>query len=209
MAAKPKSVSQTANTSAQADPLQQACRLVGLFQYHFARIEQRIDQGVIKLLDLDYKAGPIVTGSVDFAKKLNLLWAVAYEQATDDKGRKFVDKTCGAVFTVNDDRQVVIHSSFEPAPNGGVRFKRPVAKRGRFHVNDPVWDDKKFDAQYKKMTRLADDLDQLVEEIKPAPTVGRLGWVTVSGPVRLRIDPIGSTKPDRWIKPIGSKKSDR
>jgi hypothetical protein len=75
------SVSQTANASAQADPLEAACRLVGRFQYHFGRIEQKIDQGVIKLLDLDDKAGPIVTASVDFAKKLNLLWAVANQQA--------------------------------------------------------------------------------------------------------------------------------
>ena len=83
MARERNSVSQAPNTSVQLDPLQQACLLVGRFQYHFARIEQKIDRGVIKLLDLD-KAGPIVTGSVDFAKKLNLLWAVAYEQATND-----------------------------------------------------------------------------------------------------------------------------
>src|SRR6266487_7032729 len=104
MPPEPNSVSQTANTSAQADPLQQACLLVGRFQYHFARIEQKIDQGVIKLLDLDDKAGPIVTGSVDFAKKLNLLWAVAYEHATNDTGREFVDRTCKDVFAVNIDR---------------------------------------------------------------------------------------------------------
>src|SRR5262245_63934496 len=108
-----------AKGSKPKDKLARACRLVGLFQYHFGRIEQKIDQGVIKLLDLDEKAGPIVTGSVDFAKKLNLLWAVANEQATDDQGRKIVDQTCRAVFGINTTRQLVIHSSFEPAPTGG------------------------------------------------------------------------------------------
>jgi hypothetical protein len=35
------------NTS---DPLERACLLVGRFLYHFARVEQKIDQAVIKLL---------------------------------------------------------------------------------------------------------------------------------------------------------------
>jgi hypothetical protein len=138
MGPEPNSASQTANTSAQTDPLQLACLLVGRFQYHFARIEQKIDQGVIKLLDLDDKAGPIVTSSVDFAKKLNLLWGVAYKQASNDQGREFVDVTCKAVFAVNTDRQLVIHSSFEPANTGDVQFKRTVAKDGRVRVDDQV-----------------------------------------------------------------------
>jgi hypothetical protein len=40
-----------------AHPLETACSLVGRFQYHFGRVEQKIDQAVIKLLDLDDKAG--------------------------------------------------------------------------------------------------------------------------------------------------------
>ena len=186
MAAEPNSVSQTANTSAQANRLQQACLLVGRFQYHFARIEQKIDQGVIKVLDLDDKAGPIVTASVDFAKKLNLLWAVAYKQATDDKGREFVDRTCKDVFAVNTDRQRVIHSSFEPAPTGGVEFKRTVASHGRVSVDDRVWGDKEFDDQYTKMNTLADDLDKLIDVIKPAPVPDVTLWMSpLSEPVRV------------------------
>jgi len=186
MPPEPNSVSQTANTSAQADPLQQACLLVGRFQYHFARIEQKIDQGVIKLLDLDDKAGPIVTGSVDFAKKLNLLWAVAYEQATNDTGREFVDRTCKDVFAVNIDRQRVIHSSFEPAPTGGVQFKRTVASHGRFSVDDRVWGDKEFNNQYTKMNTLTDDLDKLIGVIKPASVPDVTLWMSpLSEPVRI------------------------
>ena len=36
-----------AKRSNPEDKLERACRLVGRFQYHFARIEQKIDQGVI------------------------------------------------------------------------------------------------------------------------------------------------------------------
>jgi hypothetical protein len=154
---------------------------------------------VIKLLDLDDKAGPIVTNSVDFAKKLNLLWGVAYKQASDDQGRDFVDETCKAVFAVNTDRQLVIHSSFEPAPTGDVQFKRTVAGHGRVRVDDQVWGDKEFKGRYTKMTRLADDLDKLIDVIKPAPTVGRMDWFTSLSDI-VRIDRVGRTKPDMVIR---------
>jgi len=191
-------MSQTANTSARANRLQQACLLVGRFQYHFARIEQKIDRGVIKLLDLDDKAGPIVT-------------AVAYEQATDYKTRRFVDRTCKDVFAVNIDRQRVIHSSFEPAPTGGVQFKRTIPREGRVRVDDQVWDDKKFDDQYTKMKKLDDDLHKLVDVIKPAPVEGVITWLSaISEPVRIsRPETPGMRETSQFSFIPGSKKADR
>jgi hypothetical protein len=180
------------------DKLARACRLVGLFQYHFARIEQKIDQGVIKLLDLDDKAGPIVTGSVDFAKKLNFVRTAAYQQARNEKDRKFGKDTCDGAFAVNNVRQLVIHSSFEPTPDGDVQFKRTVAKDGRVRVDDQVWDDKQFKDQYTKMSKLTRDLDKLIGRIKPVPTVGPIHWVGLGDLVR--IDPVGRTKPDMVIR---------
>jgi hypothetical protein len=161
--------------SAQGDALQQACSLVGLFQYHFARVEQKIDQAVIKLLDLDEKAASIVTGSVDFAKKLNLVRTSAYLQAGNDKDKKLADDTCVDVFNINMDRQVVIHSSFEPAPAGGVQFRRTVAKNGRVRIDDQVWDDEKFSQRCSEMRRLEADLDKLIRLIKPVE-VPNFGW---------------------------------
>jgi hypothetical protein len=173
---------QVMNTSAQLDPqLQQAFLLVGQFQYHFAQIEQKIDQGVIKILDLDDKAGPIVTGSVDFAKKLNLLWAAANQQATTLQGREFVDNTCKAVLGVNTDRQLVIHSSFEPAPTGGVQFKRTVARDGRVRVDNQLWGKKKFDDEYTNMNKLAGDLEKLIDVVNPVLGEGFIHWVRLGG----------------------------
>jgi hypothetical protein len=187
-----------AEESKPEDKLARACRLVGLFQYHFARIEQKIDQGVIKLLDLDDKAGPIVTGSVDFARKVNFVRTAASQQARNEKDRKFGEDTCKGVFDINDDRQIVIHSSFEPAPNGGVQFKRTVAKDGRVRAYDEVWREKKFDDQYTKMKKLAVDLAKLIAVIKPVATVGPIHWVGLGDLVR--IDPVGRTKPDKVIR---------
>jgi hypothetical protein len=145
-----------------ADPLEAACLLVGRFQYHFGRIEQKIDHAVIKLLDLDDKAGPIVTGGVDFANKLNFVRTYAYKQAGNDQDKQFTEKTCKEVFNINNPvRQIVIHSSFEPAPDGSVQFRRTVAKDGRIRVDDQVWDDKEFCKHYSKMTSLEAELDKL------------------------------------------------
>jgi hypothetical protein len=113
-----------------ADPLETACSLVGRFQYHFARVEQKIDQAVIKLLDLDDKAGPVVTGSVAFASKVNFVRTSAYQQAVNAKDKEFAEKTCGDVFAVNNVRLTVIHSSFElffalrsePTPGRAIRI---------------------------------------------------------------------------------------
>jgi hypothetical protein len=202
MATEPKSVSQTANTSAQADPLQQACHLVGKFQYHFAHIEQKIDQGVIKLLDLDDKAGPIVTGSVDFAKKVNFVRTAAFQQASNEEDRKFGEDTCEGVFAVNNVRQLIIHSSFEPTPTGGVQFNRTVARDGRVRVDDQVWDDKKFHDQYAKMQRLAIDLNKLIAVIKPVPVPGVITWLSsLSEPVRIsRPDTPGMRKAETRMR---------
>jgi hypothetical protein len=160
-----------------ADLLEAACSLVGRFQYHFGRVEQKIDQAVIKLLDLDDKAGPIVTGSVDFAKKVNFVRTSAYEQARNENDKQFAERTCDSVFDINIVRQTVIHSSFEPAHNGGVQFKRTVARDGRVRVDDQVWDDKKFFEHYAKMSKLETELDKLIELIKPVKQVP-FDWYT-------------------------------
>jgi hypothetical protein len=154
-----------------ADPLEAACALVGRFQYHFGRVEQKIDQAVIKLLDLDEKAGPIVTGSVDFAKKVNFVRTSAYEQAGNENDKQFAEKTCTDVFDINNVRQIVIHSSFEPAQDGSVQFRRTVARDGRIRVDDQVWDDKKFSKHCSAMVELEKALDKLIGLIKPVKQV--------------------------------------
>jgi hypothetical protein len=136
-----------------ADPLETACSLVGRFQYHFGRVEQKIDQAVIKLLDLDDKAGPIVTGSVAFASKVNFVRTSAYQQAVNDKDKQLAEKTCDDVFAVNVVRQIVIHSSFEPH-DGGVQFRRTVARDGRVRVDDQVWSGEKFSEHFSTMRKL-------------------------------------------------------
>jgi hypothetical protein len=148
-------------------PRRRACSLVGRFLYHFGRVEQKIDQAIIKLLDIDEKVAPAVTGGIDFAKKVNLVENCAKEQANNPGDEEFADNACNEVFKINDDRQIVAHSSFEPASDGGVRFKRTVSKDGRVRPRDWGWTDSKFFEQYRKMSALESQLDRLIQLIKP------------------------------------------
>ncbi len=162
------------NASVSPDPLERACSLVGRFLYHFARIEQKIDQAIIKLLDLDDRASPAVTGGIDFSKKANLVRTCANEQASNDTDKEFADETCRRVFKVNDARQTVAHSAFEPAPGGGVQFKRTVSKEGRVKILDPHWDEERFGREYAAMRVLESRLDGLIQRIRP--TEIPFGW---------------------------------
>jgi hypothetical protein len=173
----PAKVAKDKGRNDMADPLEAACSLVGRFQYHFGRVEQKIDQAVIKLLDLDDKAGPIVTGSVDFAKKVNFVRTSAFEQTRNDNDKQFADNTCDKVFKINNVRQIVIHSSFEPAHEGSVQFKRTVARDGRVCVDDQVWNDKEFSKHCSTMSELETALDKLIELIKPVKQVP-FDWYT-------------------------------
>jgi hypothetical protein len=94
-----------------------------------------------------------------------------------------------------------------------VQFKRTVASHGRVSVDDRVWGDKEFNNQYTKMQRLADDLDKLIDVIKPAPVEGVITWLSaLSEPVPLhRPEPAGMRKAYQALfSPIpGSKKAHR
>ena len=75
---------------------------------------------------------------------------------------------------INNDRQIVAHSSFEPASDGGVRFKRTVTKDGRVRTLDPGWTDTNFSQKYAEMIALESKLDRLIQLIKP--TEIPFGW---------------------------------
>jgi hypothetical protein len=152
--------------SAQENPLEQAYLLVGRFLHHFALVEQKIDQAIIKLLRLDSKCAPMV-GLLDFVKKVDDLVRVNAVSQTKDK--EFVNNVCNRAHTVNGYRRIVAHASFKPAPDGGVLFSRAVTAKGSVRpVSDP-WTNTDFARRYAEMTALEADLDKLIQLIKPLP----------------------------------------
>jgi hypothetical protein len=153
-----------------ADPLETSCSLVGRFLYHFARVEQKIDRAVIKLLSVDEKTAPMV-GLIDFARKVDdLVRASAYKELQDPdkkKEKEFAKDVCNRVQGINRHRRIVAHASFEPASGGGVLFSRPVTEKGSVRPVTEPWTEEEFTTLYEQMTALEADLDKLIELIKP------------------------------------------
>jgi hypothetical protein len=156
---------------AKPDPLDRACSLVGRFLYHFGRLEQKIDQAVIKLLDLDEKAAPIVA-MIDFARKLERVRRSACEQVKNEKDEKFAEDTCNNIHKANRYRVTIAHSSFEVASGGGVQFRKIFNKDGIVRPVDPPWTETDFANRYTEMSALETELNELIELIKPVP----FGW---------------------------------
>ncbi len=144
-------------TGALDDPLSTACELVGRFLYHFAAVEQRID------------AADILTANIDFSRKINLIETMVHLQASDKapEWQKSATSLLNAIKGKNDPcRQIVAHSSFEPAENNSVRFKRTIA-RGKLQRNEPVWTKMMFDNHFADMDKYAIQLDGLIAELQP------------------------------------------
>src|SRR5215467_3903888 len=79
--------------SNQQKQLEEAWMLVGRFLHYFGRIERKIDQAVVKLLDLDDKTTPVVT-AIDFAKKLRLIKISVDTQIEDPEKNEKAHDLC-------------------------------------------------------------------------------------------------------------------
>jgi hypothetical protein len=138
---------------------------VGRFQYHFSRIERALNLCIAKLFDLSEISADIVCANIDFVKKVYIVRSQVIVQFKD-KDNAVVD-LLGKIYGINEpDRQIVIHSTFEPDDVDGVRFTRLIAKKGLDRPKQ-VWSKKKFEDLFTKMDTLAGELERLVNEIEP------------------------------------------
>jgi hypothetical protein len=162
------------------DPLGPACELVGRFLYHFAGVEQRLDAAIAKLFELTDDAADILTANIDFSRKINLIETIVRVQALDKTVKWQSDATdlTNAIKGINSPhRQIAAHSSFEPAENGSVRFKRTKAK-GKLQREEPVWTKAMFNGHFSEMDKCAAKLDKLIADLRPiqSPTYFVLGF---------------------------------
>jgi hypothetical protein len=162
------------------DPLGKACELVGRFLFHFAGVERRIDAAVAKLFELTDDAADTLTANIDFSRKVNLIKTMVDLQASDKAPawRTNGSDLLKAIRGINDPhRQTIAHSSFEPAENNSVRFKRTLAK-GKLQRDEPVWTKAAFEKHFADMDKYAAQLDRLIADLKPlrSPTYFFLGF---------------------------------
>jgi hypothetical protein len=153
-----------------AEPLTRACELVGRFFYHFGRVELQLDEAITKLFNLDPAYAPIVTANFDFYKKLNVVRCAAALQAKAGMQIINVKRTLGGIEQMNNDRQVLAHSSFQEA-EGEVRFKRTTAK-GKLKAEEALWTVTDFAGRFRKLQRLEAELKQIVGGLEPK----RIKW---------------------------------
>jgi hypothetical protein len=146
-----------------------SCELVGRFLYHFSKLEDCINNAIAKLLQLDSNSSEIVTANVEISRRLNIVQTAITSQnarPNEDWLRKEIDETFSTMRRLNDERNVIAHSSFEPHPTDGVQFKRAIAK-GELKRADPHWSEEKFESLFSEMERLSNNLGKVLRHIKP------------------------------------------
>jgi hypothetical protein len=155
------------NNSDEQDVLARACELVGRFLYHFGLVERKIDEAVIKLLDLSEKLAPVVT-AIDFARKLRLVKLSADTQITDPAEKeKRMTSAEGCTRSMMTERLL-------PTPTSTLLQMEVCSlaslwtKEGRVLPLGPLWRDTQFDASYNRMRALEAELDQLIKLLKPS-----------------------------------------
>src|SRR5262245_20748245 len=94
-------------SNGSADPKERAWRQVGRFMYRFGRVEQKINQAVIKLTELHTKSAPIVD-LIDIIKKVEDLVRPAAKAMGKNKNEKdLANDVCDRVHKMNQLRRIV------------------------------------------------------------------------------------------------------
>ena len=150
----------TAKPTVAEDDLSKASAKVGHFLHEFALVEQEINQGIVKILDLKGDAADVVAHGIDFFRKANLLRTVALETAPEAE-RGCIGKLFSAIAEQNNDRILMAHGVFEPAAEEGVQFRYTVAKDGKVKKHDPLWTKQNFENSYKRLRDIREKLMEL------------------------------------------------
>ncbi|KRQ09148.1 hypothetical protein AOQ71_21190 [Bradyrhizobium manausense] len=131
----------------------------------FAQIEGELDIAIGKLFELEKDNSLILTASIDFFKKCNIV-KTALNAQDDGSKEKAIREAFSDVARVNDLRQIVAHSMFEGHAPDGVEFRRNTAK-GALKKEIVAWSEKDCDAHFIKMEQVRRDLHFLVQKIAP------------------------------------------
>ncbi|MFK9738637.1 hypothetical protein ACJENG_24855, partial [Escherichia coli] len=81
----------------------------------------------VQILDLKSDAADVVSHSLDFFKKVNLLKIVANETAPKEDVNA-LQSLFNDIAKLNEGRILMAHAAFEPAANDGVQFRVTSAR---------------------------------------------------------------------------------
>lgn len=146
--------------------LDAACAKVGRFLYEFALLEREINSSIVQILDLKSDAADVVSHSLDFFKKVNMLKIVANETAPKEDHNE-LHGLFSDIAKLNESRVLMAHGAFEPAPNNGVQFRVTSARSGTVEVRDPLWTKQQFGDAYAKLQKTRES----VKKVRPSLTI--------------------------------------
>lgn len=150
-----------------ADPLMEAVRLVGLWLYHFGKMEAALDKALARLFELSTDNYDGVTANIDLSRKVavvrtgcNLTFCEHSLELTA------ADTTMKKLLRLNDSRVVLVHSPFEPYREGGVIFSRTVARQ-RLDRQKLVWSVADFETGYGELQQVLKELEAIMTSLVP------------------------------------------
>ena len=158
---------EAAAKSAAPDPLMEAARLVGLWLYHFGRMEAALDKTLARLFDLSEDNYDVVTANIDIFRKVSIVRTacnVIFGEGSPES--READTTMKKLAKLNDERIVLAHSPFEPDGTGGVQFRRTIARQ-KLDRQDPVWPAAKFESGCLDLQKVAEELEAILTTLVP------------------------------------------
>lgn len=157
-----------ADHTSSATTAQAAFALVGEFMFNWAYIENRVVMGIQSLLDLEEPQAEIILANVTFRDKTSMAATLSHVILTEAKladDATAALKLFDAINKFNSDyRNVLVHNVFLDTADGIEIFR--VRAKGKYEVQQTIWDQKFFEARFKEIDAFEIQLDKLFERLK-------------------------------------------
>src|SRR4051812_46180550 len=93
--------------------LDEACRQVGRFMYHFALLEEALDGIIQKALELDDTQARILAATIPLTRKVDTARSmIDAQREKDPEWKRAASADLGDVIKINEGRKIVAHAGF-------------------------------------------------------------------------------------------------
>ncbi|WP_407522713.1 hypothetical protein [Methylobacterium oryzisoli] len=111
--------------------LDQACRQVGRFMYHFAAVEKSLDRIIQKAWELDDTQILLLASSLNIHQKKKIAQSAIDEQDTSERWRESARSELKKLQKLSDERNMFAHSLFHMVGKDSIEFDYFSAKGDR------------------------------------------------------------------------------
>ena len=145
----------------------EAQRLVGQFLQNFALLEQALNAGIGKILDLNAAKTEIVCASIPYARKVELFFAAELHSASmpDLDRQKLLKEARGAALDLNKSRVIFAHHAFSSDGKDGVRFVKVT--NAKLEVSNVKLSPKEVEKLCERARETAARINLIAAEMKP------------------------------------------